>query len=307
MSLTGRIGWDGSAPRPRLSAQISAGEPDLDALAGLAAVAGLHFDPGVLEGPPAGAWSTQPLDLRWLSTLDAELELSGKGGIARSGFETALRLEQGRLLVDRLAVALWQGRLEAQASLHVDRALPFLSIALDLRAIDPTALAAWLDLPPVIAGPADLYVEATSAGASPYDLVRGLIGEIEVSLNDGRLIGEPLAALRLLTVPAATTPPGIDGNDIDGEDAPALPVAELSGSFALRRGIARTEALPFQLDGREAEFEGSIDLLLWAADLILRLDSAAVGDALGLRLVGPLGRPQIRLLERPEPVPAQAP
>jgi hypothetical protein len=126
-------------------------------------------------------------------------------------------------------------------------------------------------------------------------------------LNDGRLIGEPLAALRLLTVPAATTPPGIDGNDIDGEDAPALPVAELSGSFALRRGIARTEALPFQLDGREAEFEGSIDLLLWAADLILRLDSAAVGDALGLRLVGPLGRPQIRLLERPEPVPAQAP
>ncbi|MCC2663714.1 MAG: hypothetical protein K0S35_1636, partial [Geminicoccaceae bacterium] len=201
MSLTGRVGWDGAAPRPRLSAQISAGDPDLDALAGLAALAGLRFDPSVLEGPRLGAWSTQPLGLRWLGALDAELELSAKGGIVGSGFEAALRLEQGRLLVDRLAAALWQGRLEAQASLDVDRALPFLAIALDLRAIDPGALAAWLDLPPVVVGPADLYVEATTAGDSPYDLIRGLIGEIEVGLSDGRLIGEPLAALRLLTVP----------------------------------------------------------------------------------------------------------
>lgn len=250
----------------------------------------------------------QPMGLRWLGALDAELELSAKGGLVGSGFEAALRLDEGRLLVDRLAAALWQGRLEAQASLDVDRALPFLAVALDLRGIDPTALAAWLDLPPVVVGPADLYVEATTAGDSPYDLVRGLIGDVEVGLSDGRLIGAPLAALRLLTVPATASPPAIDGNDVEGENGPALPVSDLSGSLVLRRGIARTDALPFQLDGRQAELEGSIDLLLWAADLVLRLESAGAGDeAIGLRLVGPLARPQIRLLDRPEPVPSQAP
>ena len=308
MSLTGRVGWDRTAPRPRLSAQLSAGDPDLDALAGLAVLAGLRLDPSVLEGPRAGAWSMQPMGLRWLGALDAELELSAKGGLVGSGFEAALRLDEGRLLVDRLAAALWQGRLEAQASLDVDRALPFLAVALDLRGIDPTALAAWLDLPPVVVGPADLYVEATTAGDSPYDLVRGLIGDVEVGLSDGRLIGAPLAALRLLTVPATASPPAIDGNDVEGENGPALPVSDLSGSLVLRRGIARTDALPFQLDGRQAELEGSIDLLLWAADLVLRLESAGAGDeAIGLRLVGPLARPQIRLLDRPEPVPSQAP
>jgi hypothetical protein len=66
--------------------------------------------------------------------------------------------------------------------------------------------------------------------------------------------------------------------------------------------------VPFELDGREARLEGSIDLLLWAADLTLRLDPGGPADsALGLRLIGPLDRPQIRPLQRPEPLPAQAP
>ena len=87
-----------------------------------------------------------------------------------------------------------------------------------------------------------------------------------------------------------------------------MPIADLAGSFTLRRGIATTEAVPFVLDGAEARLAGTIDLLLWAADLTLRLDDSRADDeALGMRLVGPLGRPQIRLLMPDEPMPAQAP
>jgi uncharacterized protein involved in outer membrane biogenesis len=244
------------------------------------------------------------LALQRFDAIDAELKLSGKGGVAGSGFEVLARLEEGRVLVDRLATGLWDGQFEAQASFDLARPLPFLALALDLRAVDPKGLAAWLDLPPAVAGPVDLYVEATTAGNNPRDLIRGLIGDVEVRLPDGRLIGNDLAALRLLP-PAALAD---DGGAAGYQDAGAVPIADLVGSFTLRRGIATTEAVPFVLDGAEARLAGSIDLLLWAADLTLRLDDGRADDeALGLRLVGPLDRPQIRLLMPAEPMPAQAP
>jgi uncharacterized protein involved in outer membrane biogenesis len=301
MSLTGRVGWQHGPPRPRLSVRLSAGEPSLEALAGLAALVGVRPDPSLLEGPQPGDWSTQPLARHGLDALDAELELSGKGGVAGPGFELVARLEQGRLLVDRLAAALWDGRLEAQVSFDLARPLPFLALALDLRAIDPKALAAWLDLPPVVAGPLDLYVEATAAGDNPRDLIRGLIGDVRITLPDGRLTGDDVAALRLL--PAAA--PMDEGGAAADQNAGAVPIADLTGSFTLRRGIAMIVSVPLVLDGAEARLAGTIDLLLWAADLTLSLDDArAEHQALGLRLVGPLGRPQIRLLMPTEPVPA---
>ena len=47
-----------------------------------------------------------------------------------------------------------------------------------------------------------------------------------------------------------------------------------------------------------ARLDGTIDLLLWAADLKLRLERVdpRTNGALGLELIGPLARPQIRLL-----------
>ena len=94
------------------------------------------------------------------------------------------------------------------------------------------------------------------------------------------------------------------------ETAPAVPVPNLSGSFALKRGIATAKDVRLELDGQPARLEGSVDLLLWAADLTFRLDAAGgAGDrAAGLKLVGPLDRPQIRLLQPPAPIlPEQAP
>ena len=304
MALTGRVGWQRGRPRPRLSVRLSAGEPSLAALAGLTALLGLRSDPALLDGPQAGDWSAQPLALHGADAFDAEIELSGKGGVAGPGFELLARLEQGRLLVDRLAAALWDGRLEAEASFDLARPLPYLALALDLSAVDPTALAAWLDLPPVVAGPVDLYLEATTAGDNPHDLIRGLIGEVKVTLPDGRLLGDDLAALGL--PPAAAL--ADDGGAARDPDAGALPIEGLAGSFALRRGIATTAALPFRLDGAEAQLAGTVDLLLWAADLTLRLDDAGADDAAqGLRLVGPLDRPQIRPLTPSEPPAALAP
>lgn len=297
MSLTGRVGWQAERPRSRLTARISAGEPRLDTLVALGALAGLRPAPVVTRGPRPGAWSDAPLALRWLDSFDADVELSAKGGVAGAGFEAAARLEGGRMLIDRLSAPLWNGRMNLQLSLDVRRRLPFAAIALDLRAIDSTALAAWLDLPPVIEGSGDVYLEATAAGDNLRDLIRGLIGRAEVTLRRGRLLGAPLAALRPVPLPGA--------ND---ESVPALDVPRLTGSFEIKRGIATVEELRLELDGTRAHLAGSVDLLLWVADLEVALDDHVASEATGLHLIGPLDRPQIRLLA-PEasPAPGQAP
>ena len=42
----------------------------------------------------------------------------------------------------------------------------------------------------------DLLGEATAAGSSPYDLVRTLIGRIELAMRAGRLVGDEMAPIR---------------------------------------------------------------------------------------------------------------
>jgi hypothetical protein len=183
-----------------------------------------------------------------------------------------------------------------------------MALALDLRGIDPTALAAWLDLPPAVEGPADLYAEATAAGGSPRALVGSLIGELRIALPDGRLVGgERLAALRAGesvdgagrggASRAESRLAGGPGASANGAGA-AVAIENLSGRFALKRGIATTDGVSFELDSTTARLAGTIDLLLWVADLKLKVRTleGASNDVAGLQLVGPLDRPQIRLL-----------
>ena len=303
MSLTGEVGFQPERPRPKLKIRLSAGEPSAAGLASLAAAAGLQPARIVAEGPRPGAWSSQPLAFGWLGALDADVELNAKGGLAGPGFEVQARLDQGRLMIDQLSAALWNGEISVQTSIDAARPLPYLGLAIDLREADAAALAAWLDLPPVVQGKADLYVEATTAGDNLRDLIRGLIGDAKVTLHDGRLLGVDLARL-------ASGDAGTGSDPAPQAPAPAVPVPNLSGSFALKRGIATARDVRLELDGQPAKLEGSVDLLLWAADLTFRLDTpGGAGErAPGLKLVGPLDRPQIRLLQPPAPVlPEQAP
>jgi uncharacterized protein involved in outer membrane biogenesis len=304
MSLTGQIDWQPGTPRPKLAVKLSAGDPDADDLAGLVAMAGLRPEPILSQGLQGGAWSTQPLAFGYLTDADAEVELSAKGGLAGPGVELRARLDQGRLMVDRFSATLWNGQLSAQLSLDAARPLPFMGLALDLHGVDAKALAAWAGLPLAVEGAADLYVEATSVGDNPRDLVRGLTGDAKVGLHDGRLAGADLA--RLAAAPASG--PGFDG--APSEPAPAVPVPTVSGSFGLKRGIASAQEVRLKLGDTPVNLEGTVDFLLWAADLTLSAVPAGGSDegAASLRIVGPLDRPQLRLRKPAPPAqPAPAP
>ena len=79
----------------------------------------------------------------------------------------------------------------------------------------------------------------------------------------------------------------------------SAPLAEVAASLPLRRGIVRAPPTELRVDGVGVRVEGSIDLYLWAADLTLHR-----ADGPDLRLVGPLDRPQVRLVEAAAPGPS---
>jgi uncharacterized protein involved in outer membrane biogenesis len=283
-SVTGRIAWQDREARPRLTARISVGDLAAPVLAGLLDLSELRLEWPAIEGA-VGRWSERPLALDLLDRFDGELTLSSKGGLAGPGFELTARFEEGTLALDHVAMALWGGRLEGQLSLDVRRPLPYLTASLDLENADLAAFAAWLGVAPVVAGPADLRLEATGAGSSVRALVGSLIGEIEIAAHEGAV----LEALPLgLVAPAPPTP---------APDEVAADLADLAGTLPLQRGVVILPPTEIEIDGVGVRLEGQIDLYLWATDLTLRPDAA--GPA--LRVVGPLDRPQVRLDDPPAP------
>ena len=74
-----------------------------------------------------------------------------------------------------------------------------------------------------------------------------------------------------------------------------VPDLELNGRFDVKRGIARVQSAEVEVGQSKGTLEGTTDLLLWAADLNLLLDTDA--EPVTLKIVGPLDRLQTRLLE----------
>ena len=94
-SVTGRLAWADTVPRPTVSARISVGEPTTAALATLLDLSGLQLEWPAPDEALDGRWSERPLASELLERVDGEFILSGKGGLAGPGFELAGRLEEG--------------------------------------------------------------------------------------------------------------------------------------------------------------------------------------------------------------------
>jgi AsmA family/AsmA-like C-terminal region len=295
-SFTGKVAWQADQARPYIAARISVGQPTAPLLGGLLDLGGLRLEWPTPHGGFRGRWSERPFALPLLDRVDGELVLSSKGGLAGEGLELNARLEEGRLTVEHVSLALWQGRLHGQLSFDARRPLPHLIAALDLEAFDPAELAAWLGVPPIVAGPASLRVQATGAGDNVRALVGSLMGEVELAAADGPALG----ALPDEFTDALERPS-------DGQDGAAEP-AGLDASFPLERGILVAQPTHLDFGDITTRLEGAVDLYLWAIDLTLR--SPAGGPA--LKLVGKLHRPQVRLIgaagpEQAAPAPSASP
>ncbi len=294
-SITGRLAEEGGTDDKTWDAKLSVGQPMKDSLAPFLSVIGLRSASDWTPHSILGRLPQTPFRTGWLDQADGSLSVVAKGGLAGDGITLSARLNEGFLYVDKLDAALWNGGLHAEMSLERRRGLPFASLALQLDDVDAEALTAWLDIPRTVEGPLSLDLDASSAGNSAFELMRGAAGSLHIEAGPGKLHGPRIPTFRKTLRDRFYA-------DLDVlpplGDPFTMPLSNIEADAAIQRGIATFEDGSLSFDpgmgtSVQAGIGGTLDLLLWVADLSLnvRTDGPST-PPLPLRIVGSPRRPQ---------------
>ena len=295
-SITGRLTHqDTSTEKGKWEARISIGNPRNDSLAPFFTLIGHRSTGKWTPRSILGRLPTTSIRTAWLDDVDGSLSLVARGGLAGEGVNISARLEKGFLYVDEFEANLWKGNLSAEISLERRREQPFASMAVELEDVDAEALTDWLGIPKTIGGPLKLNLEAASVGHTVFDLVKGLSGSIDLEMEQGQLHSPAVPLLR------RTLRDNLDAK-LQTSDPPYDPLTMSLSNFGvagtLKRGVATLDKGFFTFDSglgfdAAATIEGTLDLLLWIAELTL--DITTDNDKmmpLALRIVGPPSQPQ---------------
>jgi len=306
-SLRGRANADLNGEKPRVDAEIQTGDLDLDRLAA-APVAASRPSAGAQSGTGApgnsgGAASVADsgigggaLDFGWLRSFDGRLLLTssalvkGETRVEHPSLRAAvqngvLTLEQfdGGLLGGQLGIT---GRLAAPGGQPATAEANVTLVKAQLSEAFGTGSLA------LTGGTLDLESSLTTTGSTRDALVKGLSGQGRLSARDGVIRGLDIGALRdRLT--KLERPQELLGAVMGGLQSGETRFASLDGTFAVDRGVVRTEDLRLKSAVGEAAGVGQIDLPADSIDMRVRVSilSDQTLPPLALRLTGPLDKP----------------
>lgn len=309
-TLSGTIGVDLTGARPRLDADVTAGDWAIDRLLSERQSAALDrafaapaLRPGIVLAearPPAkpDPWSEAPLDLGWLRRADLALKLAAHslayGGWRLDAATASASVTDGVLTLQQLAGTLVGGSLSASGTLDA-KATPSLQAHLALKGADfKTALGSGL-----VAGSFDLDATLASAGLSEAALVARSSGEVALASSGGSIGGVDLksvdAALKSHSHDLASLLRGAGGR---------TDFSSLAGHFRLADGVAQSDDLKLVAAGGEGSATLRFDLPAWTMTGRVALALAGAPDAppLVMRLDGPIDAPrtvfEVNALER---------
>ena len=138
-------------------------------------------------------------------------------------------------------------------------------------------------------------MEAVAVGNSVHDMVKGLAGDFSITVGEGKLRGAEIPIFRKSLQ---------DWFDIDSEGRPSsedpltMPLLGLEAAGTLKRGIIGVDdgrlAFAPGLGGQaEAHVDGTLDLLLWIAELTLSIDRQDIEkEPMTFKIIGRPSRPQ---------------
>jgi uncharacterized protein involved in outer membrane biogenesis len=315
-TMTGDAAVDRTGARPKLSGALDFADLALDPFLPVRQAAWRASEPGdapvvqlAQSGPsPAGAvlttgaarWSHEPYDLAGLDAFDADLTLTGTS-LALAGWRVeqpalSLSVANGALEIGRLSGGMFDGVLEASGRFDCagDRRQGA-TIELRHAALDRVLSQALGRAPGVdaIAGTGDLAVTLSATGCSPAELVGTLGGSATLNGRDGTIRGIDVAALSArLTQPNRPTDL-IEA--LNGLQHGSTRYAALAGTFAIDRGVVRSEDLRLVADAAEAKATLTADLIsdLLRARAEFRLTQHPEAPPFAVRLDGDLQAPRV--------------
>ncbi|WP_316978994.1 AsmA family protein [Shumkonia mesophila] len=322
-TLAGTLNVDLAGPRPRLTGDLKAGrvvvDPFLPAQRSAALVPRIipaAWVPAKMpagEAPrlwpaaaTAGRWSTAPLDLAVLSAFDADLKLAGEAvvydGIMVRDVAADTTVTEGVLRIPALSGILFGGALKGDVTLKAGPK-PALDGTLSLTGGDFGTYQEELEGKRLATGDIAFSTAVNSSGASVAEMVSGLKGEGSFEVKKAALSGDsgkprgPIAAL----LSGLNQLAGLGGDQRpEGQ-------ADISGSFKIDRGIARSEDLRLVSTVGEGKGKGTVDLPKWtmkvdsdiqlSQNLFAKLLSGTTGVGFGvpLRIEGDIDQPNVVL------------
>ena len=278
-------------PRPRLEANVSAGELDLSRLpAGADSAAS-----------PGARWSTLALPLDWLRTSDGVVTFAVRRLVWRGGELGDARgkasFTDGTLLLGDTSAALWGGTLGLDASVAAGAtAADAPTLILGGRLANADFAAAGFDRLLHVTGRFDARLNLSAHGASPAALVASLAGPVDVTARDGTLSGFDLGRVAE-DVDARVRPTEIVSLISRGLGSGATPYGALEANWTLEGGIARPGTFRAEIKRINSQMAATVDLQAWTLDArgAFAIIGAVGAPPIGYLLSGSLDSPKTRL------------
>jgi len=312
-AITGALDIDLADARPRLTGQIRTGrivvDPFLPARRSASLVPRVipaAWVPSRVSGDGiqvwqtstgSDRWSTQPIDLSALAAFDADLKLSGEAvvydNLTVSDMTADATVADGVLRIPSLTGTLFGGALSGNATL-ASAPKPAVEATLSLTGGDFGIAQQEMKGKRLATGDVAFKTAINSVGASFAELISGLQGDGSFEVRKAAVTGESGNSSR---GPIAELLAGINqlaGIVVGGGGQRPEGLADISGSFKIDRGIARSEDLSLISTVGEGKGKGALDLPKWTMkvegdiQLSQNLFSKLLSGTTGLNLTLPL-------------------
>jgi AsmA protein len=245
----------------------------------------------------------KPIDLSALRTLNANGSMRvGSLSFRRikaQNVNVGLHAAGGRLDFSPLNATLYQGALTGSASVNANANQFSIREQLTGVALGPLLRdAAGFDR---LEGRGNVSIDVTTTGTTVAALKRGLNGSARIDLRDGAVKGVNLGEIVKTAGALLGSRAGVEGQ---GRASDQTEFAELSGSFAIRNGVARNDDLVGRSPLLKVAGAGTIDIGADRIDYLVKATpvgaipigggrqiTALQGVAVPVRIAGPLTAP----------------
>jgi uncharacterized protein involved in outer membrane biogenesis len=299
-TLSGSLGVDLTGAKPRLDADLTAGDWTIDrflpphqtAWSGQSGVPALVPVEATL--PPAAAattaWSDAPIGLGLLRRADFDLKLAAHSlayaGWRLDGPVVSAALADSVLSLKQVTGQFLGGSIEASGTIDA-RAVPAVAMQLALKQADFKSLLAGSGL---LEGRFDLNASLASAGISEAQMIAHAAGKAMLQSSTGSLGG-----VNLKTVDETLAAHPGDLLALLRGSGGRTSFSALAGNFQLADGIATSDDLHLDAEGGEGHATVRLDLPQWqmASRVALTLAGAPAAPPLVMRLDGALDAPRV--------------
>ncbi len=224
----------------------------------------------------ADAWSDRPVDLSSLKAVDADLRLAVNGILYRKvrigRSNVVAKLEKGVLDATLKDMALYGGKASGRLVLDGSGPKAVVRGALNAKGLNGEGLLKDFADITSLKGTLDTSLSLAARGRSQQEMVSTLLGKAKLTFRNGAIRGINVARL-VRTVEKAVV------NGWKKAPKEKTDFAELSGSFDIRDGIAKTDDL--KMLGPLVRLSGSGEVDLLRRRLDLRIDPKLVKSLKG--------------------------